>query len=102
MTDRLYCRHRANMDVDVGATLARQFDPTWSQNDPKLTASRQFVNKTTWLDLAKKQPTFDFKLKLELVASWENDSSRQTESSSEQFASDLSLLKAAAPAVMWK
>jgi len=44
-----------------GFSLARQFDPTLSQSDPKSTASHQLGTKTTWLELTKKQPTSDFK-----------------------------------------
>jgi len=45
----------------MGVTLVCQYDPTWYKSDPKSTSSRRLVHKTTWGDLGKKQPTFDFK-----------------------------------------
>jgi len=41
--------------LDLGVTLVCQSDPTWYKSD------RRLVPTTTWGDLGKKNPTFDFK-----------------------------------------
>ena len=40
-------QNRLLLQLDLGATLVCQSDPTWYKSDPKSTSSRRFVPKTT-------------------------------------------------------